>query len=129
MGSIINLPSSTNKNVMKKQLLLYVLFFYSIVIVNAQSWQELSGGAAFSTNFQFNAIATDTSGNIYAAGSITNDNGYEYVVKWNGSSWVQLGTGNTFNYWVGALVVDRVGNLYAAGGFTDANGKSYVAKW
>jgi len=46
-------------------------------------------------NANIQALATDNSDNVYAAGYFTNGNlpstGYRYVEKWNGTSWIDLG--------------------------------------
>ena len=58
-----------------------------------------------------------------------------YIAKWDGSSWSNLGSGigsyNTFYYPpVRALAMSGT-NLYAGGNFTNAGGvtASYIAKW
>ena len=80
-----------------------------------------------------NALAFDTSGNVYVGGSFASAGGVantSYIAKWNGSSWSALGTG--MNGDVSALVYDSTNNvLYAGGTFTTAGGVTVnrVAKW
>ena len=81
-------------------------------------------------------ICSDASGNIYAAGGVANNNGYNYVAKWNGTNWAELGAGiNALNANNPILTIctDGLGNIYAAGEFTDSisffQGHKYVAKW
>jgi hypothetical protein len=71
------------------------------------------------------------SNNVYAGGIFANKSGNNYVAKWNGSSWSELGDSKavTFNEDIRILTTDANGNLYAAGEFTNSNGKRYVAKY
>ncbi len=93
-------------------------------------WSELG---SLNANNDIQALATDTSGNVYAAGSFTNGilstNGYYYVAKWNGTTWSELGNLNA-NGNIYFLAIDvHHGYLYASGYFTNSNGGAYVAKW
>ena len=77
-------------------------------------------------------MAEAPDGTLYVAGYFTNlgDANGDYVVKWNGSAWVSLGTGA--NEKVYALAVGADGTLYAAGNFTLMGGvanTAYIAKW
>lgn len=80
---------------------------------------------------QVNALAIDSSGNLYAGGTFTTAGGVpaNYIAKWDGSTWEALGTGMDND--VHALAVDSSGNLYAGGEFSFANGAyaPRVAKW
>lgn len=74
-------------------------------------------------------LAADNAGNIYAASKNTDKN---YVAKWNGTSWTELGTGSNALHANGdiiTLALDKSGNVYAAGDFTNAAGLRYVAHW
>ena len=60
-----------------------------------------------------------------------NGNSKNYVSKWNGTTWSELGGTNnsTFNNTIYSIITDANGNVYAAGDFTNNNGKRYIAKW
>jgi len=108
------------------------LFFFSFNCYS-QNWKELgSGSNALNPNNLFLSITTDNTGNVYAAGDFTDNNGYNYVAKWNGTNWSELGTGSNAlnaNSYISTIATDTIGNVYAAGYFTDSNGYYYVAKW
>src|SRR6478736_5329629 len=118
---------------MKIKLQLFFLVFLNSIMLNAQSWSELGAGAnALNPNDAIQAMCSDASGNIYAAGRFTNTNGKYCVAKWNGSSWSELGAGANAlnaNSDIKSIGSDASGNIYAAGFFTNAENKSYVAKW
>ncbi len=100
-------------------------------------WTKLGTGSdALSGNQNINSIATDTQDNVYAAGAFTNGsswwNGFEYVAKWDGVSWSELGVGGSSlnaHGTINSICIDRSGNVYAAGNFYNSYGESYVAKW
>ena len=77
------------------------------------------------------ALAFDTSGNLYAAGSFASAGGgtANRIAEWDGSEWLPLGSG--MNSEVYALVTDTHGNLFAGGNFTSAGGvaANRIAKW
>jgi hypothetical protein len=73
------------------------------------------------------SLCSDASGNIYAAGGFTNNSGYYYVAKWNGSSWTDIGL--DANNIIREICSDAGGNVYAIGDFTDASNNYYIAKW
>ena len=111
-------------------------YFY-VAKWNGSTWGEL-GGTNTSTfvdhiqpGYGINSIATDNNGNLYAGGFITNNNGKDYIAKWNGSNWSELGDGidSNFNGVINCITTDKNGNVYAGGYFTNAKGKNYVAKW
>lgn len=65
------------------------------------------------------ALVTDLSGNVYASGR------YNYVSKWNGSTWATVGSPlNTTT--VDALLAGSTGNLYAA---ENSVNYPHVARW
>ena len=77
-------------------------------------------------------MTLDDAGNIYVAGGFTNAADEQYVAKWNGSNWRELGTGTNglhANSLIYALATDNAGNVYATGHFTNSNGKYYLAKY
>ena len=57
--------------------------------------------------------------------------GKQYVAKWNGSTWAELGGLNSLaaNNYIVSLCNDAAGNVYAGGEFTNVIGKYYVAKF
>lgn len=80
-----------------------------------------------------NAVAVDSSGNIWAGGSFTNYGGgggsINHIAYWNGS-WNAAGGG--INGTVYAIAVDPSGNVYVGGSFATVGGGTTVnniAKW
>lgn len=104
---------------------------------NGTTWSQLgTGTAALNANSTINTIATDTSGNVYAAGEFYNvgaDHLNRYVAKWDGNSWQELGSGSNVlaaNDNIQSVATDHAGNVYAAGNFKDESYTYYyVAKW
>jgi hypothetical protein len=91
-------------------------------------------GAANARVFAFETYGSElyVAGTFEAVGGQANAN---YLVKWNGSSWSQVGTsadgGSVFTASVRSLAVAN-GYLYAGGDFVDAAGiteADYVARW
>jgi len=107
---------------------------YYVAKWDGSSWSELGGtNSAVFGNYGdgIKALTTDASGNVYAAGSFINSKGNQYVAKWDGRSWSEVGGTNTstFDYAINALTKDASGNLYAAGDFKNGIRNYYVAKW
>jgi hypothetical protein len=99
------------------------------------TWSELGAGQNMGATFvqSVKTIVSDASGNIYAAGELTDSTAANYVVsKWNGSTWSQVGTYSLLaNAAINVLRIDG-SNLYAAGEFSDGSfgaGNKYVAMW
>ncbi len=100
-------------------------------------WSQVGiGSNALNANDMISSICIDKYGNVYAAGSFTEDStsssGYMYVAKWDGTIWSELGTGiNALKAHgpINSICVDDSGNVYAAGNFRNSYGESYVAKW
>jgi hypothetical protein len=66
-----------------------------------------------------------------SAGGFTNSADEQYVAKWDGSRWTELGAGANglhANGLIYALATDNAGNVYTAGHFTNSVGKYYVAR-
>ncbi len=104
---------------------------------NGFSWSTLGSGMAGGDDPSVNALACDSSGNLYAGGGFITAGGVaaNRIAKWNPatSSWSTLGSGmagGDYPY-VSTLAFDVSGNLYAGGGFIMAGGVTVnrIAKW
>ena len=72
--------------------LFFLLCSLGSINVRAQQWTECgSGGNALQANGNFNAMITDSQGNLYVGGNFTGSDGKSYVAKWDGSTWASLG--------------------------------------
>ena len=122
----------------------YILAKYSSFIGNrcvakwtkaTNTWTELAGTNNTIVNSGLiSSIAIDNEGNIYAAGSLVNSFGKNFVAKWSNAnnSWSELGGINSLsaNSEIKSIVSDKQGNIYAAGWFRNiVSGNCYVAKW
>jgi hypothetical protein len=93
---------------------------------DGSSWStfaDMQSGALFD-------LAFGTDGDLYAAGTLANDEGGEdYVVRWNGSAWEPLGEG--VDAVAMTLFVDDDGTILAGGHFENADGAParHVARW
>jgi hypothetical protein len=79
-----------------------------------------------------NALTVDAADNIYVGGAFYNSSVNNYVAKWNGLSWSELGSGLDSlkaNNYIFTLHNDAQGNIYVAGAFRNNANKNYVAKW
>lgn len=97
---------------------------------NGTSWIKICG--VKSLNNAIWTICTDNSGNVYAAGNLTDSTGNRYVARWNGTDWSILGKDTNAlnaNNSIRTICTDLQGNVYAAGFFKDSLGYYYVAKW
>ncbi len=99
-------------------------------------WIELGGfNSLYTANIygEINSICTDLFGNVYAAGTLSyNQWGGPYVVmKWDGSTWSELGgaIGLNANFKINVIKSDSSGNIYAGGNFSNNFNKTYVAIW
>lgn len=86
-----------------------------------------------SFNGEIRDIEIDQSGNLYAAGGFTNARGFNYVAKYAGGSWQELGgkDSSDFRGVINNIHADYYGFIYCVGGFitSDVNPSSYVAKF
>lgn len=114
----------------KPQPFLFLFILLAAQYCNAQRWQALNPPLNI---FNGNILATalDASGNIYAAGDFKNSGYKNFVAKWNGTSWSELGNGATaLNANASILTLASNGNtIYAAGAFVNSYSETYVAKW
>ncbi|MBI4930662.1 MAG: hypothetical protein HY841_07860 [Bacteroidetes bacterium] len=96
---------------------------------NGTNWDSLGSGMGGVANAFVRALAM-YNGELYAGGYFTTAGGNpaNYIAKWNGITWLPVGTG--MNDQVSALAVYN-GELYAGGLFTVAGGNpaNYIAKW
>ena len=108
---------------------------------NGSAWTALGAGLQSSfggTSFPGNAsaLALAPNGDLYAGGDFDQaGNGAAHnIARWNGTTWVVLGTGVTgrgFNGNVSALAVANTGTVYVAGPLRQAGGAfvNGVARW
>jgi hypothetical protein len=114
----------------QRSLVLSILISVIANFCCAQTWQALNpplnlfNGTIYSTT-------VDKSGNIYAAGDFKNSSYNNFVAKWNGTSWNELGSGRAALNANGAILTlaTRGDTVYAAGAFTNKLNHNYVAKW
>ncbi len=102
-------------------------------------WAPLGSGmtnaAGSYTDIGVYALATDSTGNLYAGGTFAKAGSViaRRVAKWDGSAWSPLGEGlgSDNQYYDGAVVYalafDEAGSLYAGGKFTI--GGQNLARW
>ncbi len=100
---------------------------------NGSSWSALGSGLSGGTGPEVDALAVYDDGGgakLYAAGKFTKSGTatVNYVARWNGSIWAQVGTGLATQ--VSALAAWN-GSLYAGGSFTTVGTTSYnrLARW
>lgn len=96
-------------------------------------WMQVGTGndTIAAGGYDINTLCTDPAGNLYAAGQFLDAGQNQYVSKWNGTTWSELGTGSnalSANGDIYSICSDPSGNIYAAGHFTSSN-QGYVAKW
>jgi hypothetical protein len=76
----------------------------------------------------YNAVAIDSSNNIYAVGNDTNNN-KAIITKWDTAGNVvwqnNIGSGNDYFY---GVACDSSGNIYAVG-MTGSSGDGFITKW
>jgi len=83
---------------------------------------------------QVNAVATDSSGNVFIGGKFNVVGGIAAtnIAKWDGVTWTNVGLGvSGFGAEVKALEFDALGNMYAGGSFKYAGGvaATNIAMW
>lgn len=104
---------------------------------NGTAWSELGGSNSMNiaqAYFGILSISVDAGGNVYAAGDIGNSNYYDFIAKWDGTAWSEVGGTNSFTYprgnWaIEAICNDASGNLYAVGDFRNSKNHQCVVKW
>lgn len=101
----------------RKTNIIYTNSRSGVVQWNGSGWTELSKKASgLNPDAPILTMATDKSGNVYTAGWFTNDAGYLYVARWEGSKWSELSGHNSLKETgnIEAIVADNGGNIYAA---------------
>ena len=84
---------------------------------------------------EIQALYIDEADNIYAGGVITNADRYNCLAKWNGTSWIVVGSGNnSLNAdqpsSIDLITGDKSGNIYVAGmGIVQHMWQPCVKKW
>lgn len=116
---------------MKKITLLATLLFGSFYLASAQNtWSELcSPTSHINANGAIYALDTDPHGNVYAAGAFKLSSGASEVMKFNGTTWSQVGTLSANGIGIRHILVKDSNDIYACGWFTNSSGYTYVAHW
>ena len=116
---------------------LSVIFLFISLSLKAQ-WTELGGLNSLLPNSDIKSIATDKFNNVYVGGYFTNPTtGYQYVAKYDGINWSELGGPKSFITQYGgilSIITDSSGNVYASEGvrITDSvniRGYKFVGKY
>lgn len=99
------------------------------------AWSELGGVNSLAANAVIQTLFSDSAGNVYAGGYFTNDpifpNGWQYLAKYDGSHWTELGGANSMANG-GAIYggcSDGNNNVYVTGKFVNSAGNFYVARY
>src|ERR1019366_744358 len=99
---------------------------------DGSSWTQLGTSFYYGYSGTISNIVADLQGNIYAAGDINyiNNGGWHYVAKWNGSSWVEVGSAivGFFEFPIRLLYRDAANNIYAGYG-SEIGPPSVLAEW
>ncbi len=105
---------------------------------NGSSWSQMGAGIGSvltptEGGGSIDNLIIDNLGNIYAGGGVKNVSGKNFVAKWNGSAWVELGNGfSALTDGTGVIITltkDVSNNIYAAGNFQNSTGYYFIAKW
>lgn len=102
-----------------------------LALWNGSAWSSLTPLGV--PNNSVTALAYDSLGNLYAAGSFTTINGVAaaQIAKYDGATWTALTTGLTGGA-ANVLLIDAGNNIYVGGSFTLAGGVANtpgIAKW
>ena len=97
---------------------------------NGTAWSSLGTGTANGTDFNVNALAVASNGDLYAGGEFSTAGGVAShgIAHWNGTSWSALGNGMFLSTTtVKALATGPNGMLYVGGHIN--SGGDITAKW
>jgi len=113
--------------------------YINIAKWNGSDWSTFGIGNVnidiYGGNPQVSSLLFDHSGNLYAGGNFTIENGTNasYIAKYRGTNWSPINSGllNEGIPFINAFAFDGSGNLYAGGQFQTAGGAnaSNIAKW
>jgi hypothetical protein len=105
---------------------------------NGSIWSQMGAGIGtiilpIDGGGSIDDLIFDNAGNLYAGGKVKNASGKNFVAKWNGSSWDELGSGfSALTDGTGLIITltkDASNNIYAAGNFQNTSGYYFIAKW
>lgn len=107
------------------------LYCPGIVQWNGSSWSPLGAGGALGPggwSGGVEALEVLANGQLVAGGGFSQIGGVAAngIARWNGTTWVALGSGAGANGWVGSLKTLTNGDLVAGGGFASGIG---VHRW
>ncbi|WP_169815735.1 T9SS type A sorting domain-containing protein [Pseudotamlana agarivorans] len=94
------------------------------------SLPSLSGVADFGAN-SLQAIEIDANDNIYTAGYLVNGSFNNFVAKYDGTNWSELGGVNSLSEsgYIYTLNIDNNNNIYIGGSFGNSSGNKYIANY
>lgn len=98
---------------------------------DGNAWSPLGGGVGSGSVWAIAIQGTD----LFIGGDfdrVNNGTGYNYVARWNGSTWYRVGSYGAYGMNNPVMAMTAIGNaVYFGGDFTKAGGGSvsYFAKW
>ena len=111
---------------MKKTLLSLTIIMSTLLSSNGQIWNTMALGLGNNSNAVKAIAENPVTHEIYAGGTFTGT--LNYLAKWNGTSWIELGTGVSGPVYALAF---KNQELYVGGLFSSAGGVAVnnIAKW
>jgi hypothetical protein len=105
----------------------------NVIKWNGTIWSKVgtpSGNTNISWTGTIYTLKTDASGNLYAAGTITNTSHNKIVVKWDGTNWTSVGDLNGNGDIRDIAINNTSGNIFAGGGLRNSTDYLYyVSQW